>query len=286
MADSPYITDVTSENFSQVVLQGSAERLVLVDFWAEWCAPCKMLLPVLAKLADEMQGQLILAKINTDQQQALAQEYAVRSLPTVKFFRNGAVVNEFMGAQSEAHIRQMLDQHIVRPSDHLLAQAMQLQTEGNHDAALALLKQANEDDPGRPKIIVALAGLLTETNDLAGAENLLNSLSGSEKGQPEVAALMAKLEFARQSENQPDVDSLLQAVKQDENNLEARFQLASQAITAEDYETGLEQLLEIMKRDRGYKDDIGRKTLLKVFDMLGDNPLAADYRRKMFNLLY
>lgn len=286
MANSPHIVDVTSENFSQVVLQGSVERLVLVDFWADWCAPCKMLLPVLAKLADELQGQFILAKLNTDQQQALAQEYGVRSLPTVKFFSNGVVVDEFMGAQSESHIRQMLDQHIVRPSDHLLAQAMQLQGEANHEAALALLKQANEDDPGRTKIIVALAGLLAETKDLAGAETLLDSLTGSVKGQPEVAALMAKLEFARQSENQPEAGSLLQAIEQDENNLEARFQLASQAINVGDYQTGLDQLLEIMKRDRSYQDDVGRKTLLKVFDMLGDNPLAADYRRKMFNLLY
>ena len=267
-------------------MQGSAERLVLVDFWADWCAPCKMLLPVLTKLADEMQGPFILAKLNTDQQQALAQEYGVRSLPTVKFFSNGVVVDEFMGAQSESHIRQMLDQYIVRASDHLLAQAMQLKTEGNLEAALALLKQANGDDPGRTKIIVALAGLLAETKDFAGAETLLDSLPGSEKGQPEVAALMAKLEFARQSENQPETDSLLQAIDQDENNLEARFQLASQAINAGEYQTGLDQLLEIMKRDRSYQDDIGRKTLLKVFDMLGDNPLAADYRRKMFNLLY
>ena len=286
MANSPHIVDVTSENFSQIVLQGSVERLVLVDFWADWCAPCKMLLPVLAKLADELQGQFILAKLNTDQQQALAQEYGVRSLPTVKFFSNGVVVDEFMGAQSESHIRQMLDQHIVRPSDHLLAQAMQLQGEANHEAALALLKQANEDDPGRSKIIVALAGLLAETKDLAGAETLIDSLPGSVKGEPEVVALMAKLEFARQSENQPEADSLLQAIDQDENNLEARFQLASQAINVGDYQTGLDQLLEIMKRDRSYQDDVGRKTLLKVFDMLGDNPLAADYRRKMFNLLY
>jgi len=286
MANSPYVVEVTDENFDQVVLQGSSERLVLVDFWADWCAPCKMLLPLLNKLAEEMNGQFVLAKLNTDQHQALAQEYGVRSLPTVKFFKDGVVVDEFMGVQPEPQIRSMLDLHIVRASDQLLQQAMLLKTQGNPESALAVLQQANSDDPGRTKIIITLAELHIDRGDLDDAESLLETLPKSEKETHEVSVLMAKLEFARNAENQPDSEALLSTIQADENNLEARLQLASQAIHGQDYQTGLEQLLEIMKRDRSFGDDIGRKTLLKVFDILGDNPLAADYRRKMFNLLY
>ncbi|HID82724.1 MAG TPA: thioredoxin [Chromatiales bacterium] len=286
MADSPFIVEVTAENFEEVVIQGSAEHLVLVDFWADWCAPCKMLLPVLSKLADEFNGQFVLAKVNSDQQQSLAQQYAVRSLPTVKFFKNGEIVDEFMGAQSEGQIRAMLDQHIIRESDHLHQQAMALQSEGKTDEAISLLEQANEIDPGRTVIIADLAGLLLQQGDLEKAETLIQSLPDSEKEKPEIASLLANLEFAQAADKLPDVSELEKTMAGDENNLQARYQYAMLKINAGDYETGMQQLLEIMKRDRKFEDDLGRKTLLKVFDMLGDDPVAAKYRRQMFNLLY
>ncbi len=286
MADSPYIFDVTPENFEQIVIQGSEQQLVLVDFWADWCAPCKMLLPILSKLADEFQGQFILAKVNTDQQQALAQQFGVRSLPTVKFFKQGKIVDEFMGAQSESQIRTMLDQHIVRESDRMLQQARSFLDQGKTEEAKTLLQQANETDPGRTPVIAELAGLLLKQGDTSAARALIDTLPTSEQTVPEIAALLASIEFAQEAGSLPDEQELEKMIAEDENNLEARYQYAMLKINAGDYETGMEQLLEIMQRDRQFKDDIGRKTLLKVFDMLGENPVAAKYRRKMFNLLY
>lgn len=286
MADSPFITDVTAENFEAVVIQGSAEHLVLVDFWADWCAPCKMLLPILSKLADESNGQFVLAKVNSDQQQTLVQQYAVRSLPTVKFFKDGVIVDEFMGAQSEGQIRTMLDQHIIRESDYLHQQAMALQSEEKIDDAISLLEQANEADPGRIVIIADLANLLLHKREIIQAETLIKSLPASEQEKPEIASLLANMEFSQAAENLPDVSELEKIITADENNLQARYQYATLKINAGDYESGLQQLLEIMKRDRKFEDDLGRKTLLKVFDMLGDDPVAAKYRRQMFNLLY
>lgn len=286
MTDSPYIFDVTSENFEETVILGSAKHLVLVDFWADWCAPCKMLLPVLAKLTEEFNGQFILAKVNSDQQQALAQQYAVRSLPTVKFFKNGSIVGEFMGAQSEGQIRTLLDQHIIRESDHLLQQAMTLQNQGKLDAAISLLEQANDADPGQAVIVAELVNILLQQGDIEKAEALIQSLPSSEKDKPEIASLLAQLEFTLKAENLPDDSELEKMIEKDENNLQARLQYATLNINRGDYESAMEQLLKIMQRDRSFEDDIGRKTLLKVFDMLGDDPVASQYRRKMFNLLY
>ena len=125
MPESPYIVEVTAENYQEVVIQGSLQAPVLVDFWADWCQPCKILLPMLAKLVDEYQGKFILAKINTEQQQELAAQFGIRSIPTVKLFMQGQPVDEFSGALPEEQIRQFLDQHIPRESDKAVAQAQQ-----------------------------------------------------------------------------------------------------------------------------------------------------------------
>ncbi len=123
MADSIYSVTVTAENFQSIILDGSFERPVLVDFWAEWCAPCRMLMPILAKLADEYRGRFLLAKVDTEDQQALAAQLGIRSLPTVMLFKSGRPVDQFMGALPESQVREFLDRHIPRASDGFLEQA-------------------------------------------------------------------------------------------------------------------------------------------------------------------
>ena len=157
MAETPHIVTVTEENFAFAVLEQSAEVPVLVDFWADWCAPCRMLSPILDKLAAELKGKLVVAKVNSDQQQQLAMQYGVRSLPTVKLFRDGRIVDEFMGALPEGQIRSFLDRHMPRESDALVARAQTLIEQGDVDAAGRLLDQAQADDPGNPRVSLALA---------------------------------------------------------------------------------------------------------------------------------
>ena len=286
MADSPFIKVVNAENFNQVVIEGSRQQPVLVDFWADWCAPCRALMPVLSKLAEEYGGQFILAKVNSDENQGLAQQFGVRSLPTVKLFKDGMPIDEFMGALPESQVREFLDRHIERESDRLLVAAEEALAAGDEDQAMALLQQARELDPRRPEVITALARLLAARGDAEQAEQLLNALPAADRDSPEVAALLAELEFARAAGDGESVAELTQRLEADPNDSETRFRLAQKLLAEKQYEAAMQQLLTLMQKDREFNDDAARKTLLKVFDMLGDDPLVAEYRRKMFNLLY
>ncbi|CAG0911619.1 unnamed protein product, partial [Cyprideis torosa] len=177
MSDSPFVIDVTAENFTEVVLNTSMERPVLVDFWADWCNPCKMLMPLLTKLADEYGGQFILAKVNSDEQQALAQQFGVRSLPTVKVFRNGQPVDEFMGALPEGEIRAFIGRHLSKPSDQFLLAAAQYLEQGNFPDAIQQLAQGIESDPDRAELRIQLAMVYTDMGHLKEAEEVLKTLA-------------------------------------------------------------------------------------------------------------
>jgi len=284
VADSPFIIDVTAENFSAVVLEGSMKQPVLVDFWADWCQPCQALMPVLSKMAEQSQGLFILAKINSDQNQDLAQQFGVRSLPTVKLFKNGQPVDEFMGALPESQIQAFIDQHIDRESDRIHARAIEALQVNDQEAALKLLQQANAMDPERVQIAVDLATLMADVGQSAEAVTLLKTLPKEEQGSAIVAAALARLEFAGNAESLPDLETL--KAQAAEGDLEAKLQLSNKLVAAGNHEPAMIQLLEIMQKDRGFKDDIGRTTLLKIFDMLGADPLVEQYRRKMFSFLY
>jgi putative thioredoxin len=156
VTESPYIFEITSDNYEQIVLRGSREVPVLVDFWASWCQPCQVLMPVLAKLADEYRGRFVLAKLNTEEQQAIAAQFGIRSIPTVMLFKGGEPIDEFMGALPEAQIRAFLDKHLPRESDNAVAEARQQLLLGDAATALRLLRDAQAADPANPRVAVAL----------------------------------------------------------------------------------------------------------------------------------
>ena len=286
MSESPYIAEVTADNYQQIVIEGSVQVPVLVDFWADWCQPCKVLMPMLAKLADEYQGKFILAKINTEQQQELASQFGIRSIPTVKLFRNGQLVDEFSGALPEEQVRLFLDQHIPRESDHAVAQAQQLLLQEDPDAALALLAQAQADDPANHNISIALAQTFAAMGDAESAETVLHKLPQEIQEREDVVQLLRHLHFDSLSKGMPEQAELERRLAADENDSEARFQLATLKINDQEYEPALELLLTLMRKDREYDEDAARKTMLQVFELLGDDPLAARYRSKMMSLIY
>lgn len=285
MADSPFIIDVTRDNFRQV-MESSYRVPVLLDFWAGWCQPCQALMPVLARLAEEYQGKFLLGKLDTEQEQEIAAQFGIRSIPNVKLFRDGQPVDEFMGALPEQAVRDFLDRHVARESDTQAEQAHQLLLAGDADGAIELMTDAHQADPDNPRVTVTLAEAQTAKGEIAAAEATLDSLPPDERDNPEAAALRSRLFFEGQVAGAPDATELEARLKTNSDDLVALHLLALRKVVDQDYETAMELLLQLMKKDRSYGDDAGRRGLVQVFDLLGDDPRVSEYRRRMASLLY
>ncbi len=285
MADSPFIIDVTRENYAEV-MQASFEVPVLLDFWAGWCQPCQVLMPVLARLAEEYEGKFVLGKLNTEEEQEIAAQFGIRSIPTVKLFRDGEPRDEFMGALPERAVREFLDRHVARESDVQIAKAREHLAAGDTDAAIALLNEGREADPDNPRVTLALVEAQASGGDIAAAKATLTTLPADEQDKPEVAALQTRLYFEGQVAGAPTAGELENRLAADPDDHEARHQLALRKAAEKDYDTAMDLLLELMQNDRGFGDDAGRRGLLKVFELLGDDPRVGEYRRRMASLLH
>lgn len=282
----PEIFDVSEREFAARVLEKSHELPVLVDFWASWCAPCRALAPVLARLTQAYNGKFALAKVNTDVEQGLAARYGVRGLPTVKFFRNGDVVGEFVGLQPEATIRRMIEQHLPRQSEPLVRQALSARAAGKVDQALALLEQALATD-SNDDIRLMLAEVNLQAGRFDEAERLLATLSPQNKLEPGARALAAQLEFSHIAAQAPPVVELEQSLSGHPDDCTARTQLSAHQVLAQDYEGALIQLLEIVKRSRKVGGEAARKHMLAIFDILeGKGPLVSKYRNLLSAALH
>lgn len=287
MDDAPYIFEVTEQNFTDHVVKRSHDIPVLVDFWAAWCAPCQALMPILQRLAAEYRGKFILAKVNSDEQQALAQQYGIRSLPTVLVIRHGEIVDQFSGVQSETMIRRMIDRYIERESDKLRSEARICLERGDAARARDVLESAHRSDPDNPLVTLDLADLALQRDDPVTALALLDTLP-FEKQQSETGrALFARARFLQELQGAPDLATLEQRADADPGDLVSRYQLALSRILAGAPERGMEELLEILRRDRKFMDDSARKALLAAFDLLSDQPeLVNRFRRNLASSLH
>ncbi|MDH4133950.1 MAG: thioredoxin [Gammaproteobacteria bacterium] len=282
MTASAHIADVTQDSFETEVLARSRTVPVLVDFWAAWCGPCKMLMPLLAKLADEYGGKFFLAKVNTDTEQALASRYGIKSLPTVKLFRNGEAVDEFLGVQPEKTIRALLDRHVPRASDGLIEMArVELET-GNPGKAQALLEEALSLDPGSDRVKLESARLALMLGQISDADKHLATLSIEARDSAEATALRAQMEFARIAAAARSADELRQAIAANPRDSGARYELAAKLVMQGEAAAALDTLLDIVRTDRKFNDDAARKAMISLFNLIGGNhPLVQEYRRKL-----
>ncbi len=278
---SDFDLDVALPDFPTAVLDESHTRPVVVDFWAPWCGPCKSLKPILEKLAAEYGGKFRLAKVNADDNQALSQQYGVRGIPAVKVFVNGEVVDEFSGALPEAEVRAFLDRLIPGPADELRTQAAAARASGDFSAALQLLAEASKHDPQNIGVRLDAAEIMLDLNQADEAQRLIGSVPDA--ADPRVPQLKARLQFL--SAGSGDEVALQARIAADGNDLGARLALARLAIAGQRYEDGMEQLIEIVRRDRSFQDDIGRTTLLSVFNLLGGGELVSRYRRLLASAL-
>ena len=278
--------EINESNFETEVLVRSHEMPVLVDFWADWCAPCKSLMPVLDKLYTDYHGQLQIVKINTDEQRSLAEVNGIRSLPTLRLYRDGEVVEEVMGAQPESVLRELIDPHLLRASNGILQDVQALASGGQTEAAIKLLEQGVQDDPGNPNLPMALARLCMADGQLERAAELLESLPRDQRDSEDGKNLKLLLEFARVAADADDPEMLSATLRDNPGNAPAWHQLGAQQIVNGDYSAALESFMELLKCDRTYGDNAAQKGLIALFGLLGENDeRVGQYRRQMANLL-
>jgi putative thioredoxin len=258
--------DASVADFSRKVLDASHQVPVLVDFWADWCQPCRILKPLLEKLAAEYGGRFILAKVNSDQNQELAQRYGVRGIPAVKAFLNGEMVDEFTGALPEGQVREFIDRLMPSPAEPLRMQAREAHERGDVAAARKLMADAINVDPRNDTSYLDYIELSLEAGAFDEAKEVLDAVRERCRDSGRVAALDAQLKLA--GGGSADSTALEARIAADGNDLDARLQLANALAVARNYRDAMSQLLEIVRRDRKWNDEAGRKTMLTLFTML------------------
>ncbi len=281
---SQYSFDVDASDFQHVVIEGSRKVPVIVDFWAEWCGPCRILKPILEKLAEEFQGKFILAKVDSDKNQAIASQYGVRGIPNVKAFLDGEIIDEFSGAIPESEVRAFLQRLLPSPADTLRIAAGQARDQGDLAQALQLLAEASKLDPQNEAVRLEAADILLELGELGEARRLFDSVSPLTRMEDQARQVEARLSFAEAGGG--DEAELLAHLAAQPDDLDARLRLANLLIAGGRHRDGMEQLLDLVRRDRAWNDEAARKAMLAVFNLLGgQDPLVADYRRKLARAL-
>ncbi|MGD2007957.1 MAG: thioredoxin [Cellvibrionales bacterium] len=286
MEATAHIVDINEANAQQQLIDESFNRPVVVDFWADWCEPCKQLMPILEKLANEYAGAFLLAKVNADEQQMLAGQLGVRSLPTVMVIKDGQPVDGFAGAQPESAVREMLEKHLPSPWNAKIAEATELLDAGDTAAALALLRGAWEDSNKLKDIALAYAGALIEANRLDDAEGVLKEVRLVDQDALH-EQLLAQIELKREAGKSPEVEALEAELAADADNHEVRVRLAVQLTTQDHHKDALEHLLVVLRADRDWNNGEAKRMYLDTLATIGKgDPLAAEYQRKLFSILY
>jgi putative thioredoxin len=287
MNDLALITDVDNQSFPSLVTERSHTVPVLVDYWADWCGPCQMQMPVLKKLVEEYAGAFALAKVNTDEQRELSRDHNIRSLPTMRLYKNGELAEEILGAQTESTLRVMLDRYIERASDRTRDQARELFTAGKHEAALALLQSAHASEPDNHLLPLDYASLCFKAGDIETAARLLEALPRDIREKPEGTRLRALLDFAAQTTADKTLQELETAVNANPNDSDSRYRLGCAYVLQDDFEQARDAFMYVLQHDRAYGDDAARKSLLALFNLLeeSDERVAA-WRRSLFNALH
>ena len=283
-AASAHVFDATTATFETEVLQKSLDTPVLIDFWAEWCGPCKSLGPVLEKLAAEYNGAFVLAKVDVDKEQQIAAAFQIRSVPTVFLLVGGQPVDGFPGALPEGEVREFLKRHGIVPAEGAAPDAAPAPLDPA--AEVTRLREAIAAEPDKAELKLDLALALLQTGAAKEAEGLLDGLPANLSTDERAVKARARLGFAALLADAPPVDALQARLDADPDDLRARHLLGVHRLVAGDSEAALEAFIELLRRERDFDDGLPRRTLIDAFRIVDDAELVGRYRRRMASLLF
>ena len=284
----PHVFDATTDRFEADVIQRSLQVPVLVDFWAEWCGPCKQLGPVLEKLAGEYNGAFELAKVDVEAEQQLAAAFQIRSIPTVMLVKDGQLADGFPGALPEAQLREFLKHHGIEPGAATAEEPVVEEAAAppaDPHAEVMRLRKAVEAEPDKAELKLDLALALLATGGTREAAQLIDALPANLATDERTVNARARLDFAALLADAPQPQVLQAAIDANPDDLRARHLLGVQAIVAGNAEAGLEQFMEMLRRNRDFEDGLPKKALIDAFRIVDDEDLVGRYRRKMSSLL-
>ena len=292
--DGSLIKEVSEATFMQDVVEASKERPVIVDFWAPWCGPCKTLGPQLEEAVRAANGAVTMAKVNVDENQAIAGQMQVQSIPTVFAFSNGQPVDGFQGAVSASEIKAFVDRVVAANGgevesglDSAVASAEQMLDDGDFEAAIETFSAILEEDANNIKSYTGLIKCHIAVGDLDQAEAVLNGIPLEISQSPEIEAVHAQIELAKQARDAGPINELALLVEKNPDDNDARFKLAQALHGAGQVEDAVDQLLELFKRDREWNDGAAKAQLFTIFEALEPNDeIVLNGRRKLSSLIF
>jgi putative thioredoxin len=277
------VTDVMDATFQSEVIERSGELPVVVDFWAPWCGPCRVIGPVLEELATEFDGRVRLVKLNVDENPQVATQYGISSIPAVMAFRDGVPASQFIGAVPEPQARTFFESLVPSEADSEALAATQAAIAGDVDAAKAHYEAALTHDPKHRAAAIGLAQVEFNDGDLERAEQLASRWPDD----PDAVSILARVQFHSDDSADGDRGALEARIAADEGDAEAHYALGKLLAALEEWEPALEHLMATVRLDRKLDGDGGRLRVLDVFNVLGnDHPLTQDYRRQLSALLF
>lgn len=282
-----WTVDLQEKDFEQGVMERSYDVPVVLDFWAPWCGPCRAIGPVLEKLADEKDGEFVLAKVNVDENPGLAQSFQISSIPAVKAVKEGQIANEFLGALPEPAIREFIDGLLPSEADTLAARGADLHETGKAQGAESLYRAALSKDARQSKALLGLARLLVDKEEHSDALGLLDRVSPTAREYDEAQRVAAEIRVQQSGANAADEAAYRQKLEANPDDLDARFELAQILASSTRYEDALAEYLNIVKKDRTFRDDGARKAMLEIFEVVGSrSDLAERFRSELAKVLF